>query len=90
MNITLEDCIALCGLEEDEVAAISEHEHTSDIVAAALAQYLMREPGGPARIGDMIVDDLRAALRRNDKIHAGELLATLRHFLATHREELGE
>jgi hypothetical protein len=25
--ISLEDCIAFCGLTEDEVAAISEHEH---------------------------------------------------------------
>jgi hypothetical protein len=25
--ISLEDCIGLCGLDEDEVFAISEHEH---------------------------------------------------------------
>ena len=44
MNITLEDCIALCGLEESEVAAIAEHEHIPEISAAALAQCLL----GPA------------------------------------------
>jgi hypothetical protein len=90
MNVTLEDCIALCGLEEDEVAAIAEHEHMPEIAAAALAQYLLGEPGGARRIRDMIVDDLRAALRRDDKTHARELLAALRHFLATHREEVAD
>jgi hypothetical protein len=43
MNITRDDCIALCGLEEDEVEAIAEHEHLPDVAAAALAQYLLGE-----------------------------------------------
>jgi hypothetical protein len=88
MNISVEDCIALCGLDEDEVAAMAEHEHVPEIVAAALAQYLLHEPGGPARIRDMIVDDIRAAARRGDRAHAAELLAALRHFLAVHWDEL--
>ena len=46
MNITLADCIALCGLEEGEVAGIAEHEQMPEIAAAALAQYLLLEPGG--------------------------------------------
>jgi hypothetical protein len=88
MNITLEDCIALCGLEADEVAAIAEHEHIPRISAAALAQNLLNERGGPARIRDMLVDDVRGAIRRNDLAHARELLETLRHFLAEHQREL--
>jgi hypothetical protein len=51
--IFLADCIGLCGLEEDEVAAISEHEHILEIAAAA--------PFGEA-IRKMIVDDIRTAL----------------------------
>jgi hypothetical protein len=88
MNITLEDCIALCGLDEEEVAAIAEHEHMPEIAAAALAQYLLHEPGGSLRIREMLVDDFRNAMRRDDKAHARELLMALRHFAATHREEL--
>ena len=38
--IALEDCIGLCGFDEDEVAAISEHEHIPEIAAADLANYL--------------------------------------------------
>jgi len=31
--LTREDCLALCELSEDEVAAIAEHEHVPEIVA---------------------------------------------------------
>src|SRR5262245_10183003 len=41
--ISLEDCIGLCGLDENEVAAISEHEHIPEIAAAALANYLLHQ-----------------------------------------------
>ena len=37
--ITIEDCIAMCGLTQDEVLAIAEHEHIPEIAAAALGQY---------------------------------------------------
>jgi hypothetical protein len=41
--ISLEDCIAFCGLDKDEVAAISEHEHIPEIAATALADYLLKQ-----------------------------------------------
>jgi hypothetical protein len=88
MNITLQDCIAMCGLEDDEVAAIAEHEHIPEIAAAALANYLLHKKGGPSEIKQMLVDDFRAVMKRHDKVHAAELLAALRHFTAAHRDEL--
>ena len=84
--ITREDCIALCGLTEQEVMAIAEHEHIPDIVAAAMARYLLKEPEGPEKIRDMIRDDVREAWQRGDKDHASELLLVLRGYLATHPE----
>jgi hypothetical protein len=36
--ISLEDCIGLCGLDEEQVAAISEHEHIPAIAAARAGQ----------------------------------------------------
>jgi hypothetical protein len=84
--ITREDCIALCGLTEQEVMAIAEHEHVPDIVAAAMARYLLKAPDGPERIRDMIRDDIREAWKRGDKDHASELLMVLRQYLATHPE----
>jgi hypothetical protein len=84
--ISLEDCIALCGLTEDEVIAIAEHEHIPEIVAASLAADLLRRGDGTEQIRDMIRDDIREALRRRDVTHARELLSIFRHFLAAHPE----
>ena len=47
--ITLEDCIALCGLSEQEVQAIAEHEHIPEIAAAAMGRYLLKGPHGPRK-----------------------------------------
>ena len=84
--ISLEDCVAMCGLTRQEVAAIAEHEHLGEISAAALADHLMSKPGGSLRISKMIRDDIEAALARGDEAHSHELLMTLHHFLHTHPE----
>ena len=81
-----EDCIAMCGLTEDEVMAIAEHEHVPEIAAAAMGRYLLKKPDGAEQIRDMIRDDIHEALSRGEKEHASELLTVLRHFLATHPE----
>jgi hypothetical protein len=84
--ITLEDCVALCGLTEEEVLAIAEHEHLPEIAAAALAAYLAYQEHGTEKIRDVIVDDIRVAQARNDKEHVLTLLHVLHHFLRTHPE----
>ena len=82
--ITLEDCIGLCGLTEEEVLAIAEHEHLPEIAATALAQYLLSHEHGSEKVRDMIVDDIRAAHDSGDHRHVRELLACLQHFLNEH------
>jgi hypothetical protein len=68
--ITLEDCIGLCGLTEEEVLAIAEHEHLPEIAATALAEYVLSLEHGSEKVRDMIVDDIRQAqLNRADKEH---------------------
>ena len=84
--ITLEDCIAMCGLTEEEVLAIAEHEHIPEIAAAALGQYLLCQDHGAETIRAMLRDDIRAALARNDRDHARELFMALRHFISAHPE----
>ena len=87
--ITLEDCIGLCGLSQDQIAAVAEHEHLPEAAAAALAAWLMNKPpAGPREIRDMIRDDVRAAMTAGNHAHAAELLAALRHFLTEHRGEI--
>ncbi len=82
--ITLEDCIALCGLSEDEILAIAEHEHVPEIVAAGMATSMLQCREGCEEIRDMIVDDIRAARDRGDWRHVRELIACLQHFLQEH------
>lgn len=82
--ITLEDCIAFCGLTEEEVLALAEHEHIPEIVATGLASQLMKQRHGPDKVRTMIVEDIRTALRHGDRHHAQELFAALRQFLDAH------
>ena len=84
--ISLEDCVALSGLAEEEVLAIAEHEHLPEIAATALAQYLSKEEHGMEKIRDMIVDDIRLAQQRQDKPHILTLLHVLHHFLKSYPE----
>ena len=84
--ITLDDCIALCGLTEDEVLAIAEHEHLPAVAAAALGSFLVQQTHGTELLRTIIVDDIRRAQRRRDERHVRRLLHVLHHFLASHPE----
>ncbi len=84
--ITLEDCIALCGLSEAEVLAIAEHEHVPEVVAAALADELLKQAHGVEKIRHMIIEDVRAASARGDMHHVHDLLHCLKCFLEAHPE----
>ena len=39
--LTLQDCIELSELTEEEILAISEHEHIPEMVALELGNYLV-------------------------------------------------
>ena len=82
--LTIQDCIGMCQLTEDEVAAIAEHEHIPDIVALELGNYLCVDADGEKRVSRMIVDDIEAARARGDLAHAAKLRHVLQHFLETH------
>lgn len=84
--ISLEDCIGLCGLTEEEVLAIAEHEHLPEMAAAAYAQYLLSMAHGTEKIRTMIIDDIRHAQLVGDKAHVTSLLHVLHHFLRAHPE----
>lgn len=84
--ISLEDCIAMCGLTKEEVLAIAEHEHVPDIVATAYAAYLSNAEHGCETVGQMIIDDIRAAQEAGDSEHVRTLLHVLHHFIRSHPE----
>ena len=79
-----EDCIAMCGLEPEEVAAICEHEHICEAQAAALASYLLHQAHGVERIRTMIIEDIHEARQVHGEVtHAAELAAVLPPFCAS-------
>jgi hypothetical protein len=84
--ISLHDCIAMCGLTEEEVLAIAEHQHLPEIAAAAMAHYLLEQEQGATRIRDIIIDDVRCAQERGDRQRVQSLLHVLHHFLRAHPE----
>ncbi len=84
--ISLQDCVALSGLTEEEVLAIAENQQMTETCACGLAQYLSQTQGGLDRVRDMIVADLRRAQDHHNRDHARELLHVLHHFLRSHPE----
>lgn len=84
--LTYQECLDLCELEEDEVDAIAEHEHLSELAAMELGNYLVNTPGGAPTIKRMITDDIDKARLRGDLKHAAKLRLVLKHFVETHPE----
>lgn len=84
--IALEDCLAMCDLTPEEIAAIAEHEHLPEVAAAALGAYLIHKDKGAHVVYGMIRDDIRTAIAAGDSPHARQLVATLCHFLKDHPE----
>lgn len=82
--LTLEDCIALSDLTEDEVLAIAEHEHLPEMLAVELGSYLIHGPDGVPVLKRMILDDIADARARGDFDHALKLRLVLRHFIRSH------
>ncbi|WP_068109764.1 hypothetical protein [Tropicimonas marinistellae] len=84
--ITLDDIEDMNCLSRDEIAAIAEHEHIGDFDASMLAEYLMHMPKGAQKVQQMICDDMRVAMRKDDVAHAKSLFRTLQHFIKDHPE----
>ena len=83
--LTLQDCIALSELTEDEILAIAEHERIPEMAAAEMGNYLVHTPDGAVRIRRMIVDDIERATLCRDIHRAATLRVTLRLFIEHHR-----
>jgi len=82
--ISLEDCIELCGLTEEEVLAIAQHEHIPEIVAAELGNYLAHTPEGEQCIKSMILDDIARAAALGDRARSLALKLVARRFIVGH------
>lgn len=84
--ITLDDVEDMCALTRAEIDALAEHEHTNEFDAAVMGDYLMHVHHGPQKVHQMICEDIRTALHKDDVPHARELFAVLRRFLSEYPE----
>ena len=82
--LSLEDCLALCELSEEEVLAIVQHEHIPEMAALQLGNYLVHAPGGELRLKSIIRDDLAEARARGDRARELTLLLILHNFILQH------
>ena len=82
--LSLEDCLALCDLSEEEVLAIAHHEHLPEIAAAELGNYLVHTPEGEMRIKAIIRDDIAEARAGGDRLRELALKLMLRNFVLQH------
>lgn len=84
--ITLDDIEDMSCLDRDQISAIAEHEHIGDVDAVMLGEYMMHLHKGAQKVQQMICDDLRVAMHRDDVAHAKELFRALQHFMKDHPE----
>lgn len=82
--LSIEDCIALCGLTEDEVMAIAEHERIPAAAAAEMGNYLSATPAGELCIKSMIRDDILRAAATGNRERELALRLVLRDFVLGH------
>ncbi|KAB2966623.1 hypothetical protein [Zoogloea sp.] len=82
--LTLQDCIELSDLTEDEILAIAEHEHIPEMLAIEMGSYLCHTPEGDLSIRRMIADDIQHARDKGDLIGVARLKLVLKHYIAAH------
>ena len=82
--LTYEDCLGLCDLTDEEVAAVAEHEHIPRLAALELGNYLIHTRDGVPLLKRIILDDIALSEQRRDWEHALKLRLVLRHFVRTH------
>ena len=82
--LSLEDCLALCELNEEEVLAIAHHQRIPEIAAAELGHYLACTPQGEMTIKSMIRDDIAEARAKGDRTRELALKVMLREFVLHH------
>lgn len=82
--LTIDDCIELSELTEDEILAIAEHEHLPEMVAVELGNYLTHTATGEKRIKRMIADDMDEARAKGDVHRVTMLKMVLKQFVEHH------
>lgn len=82
--LSIEDCLGLSGLSEDELQLVAEHEHVPLIVAAEMAAGLRRTPRGTYVLRGYMLDALEKAVSSGENDRARRLDRIIAGFVAAH------
>jgi hypothetical protein len=82
--LTLADCVAFCGLSEDELQLVADHEHLPLVVAAELAADLLKTAKGTYLIRSYMLDQLAKAAANGEQQEAKRLDRIISKFVAGH------
>ena len=82
--LSLDECIGMSGLTDDEIAVIAEHEHVPAIVAAGLGHHLLKTPKGVFQLRGFISDLLGQAKLAGNHDQVKRLDGVLRRFNCVH------
>lgn len=82
--LSIHDCQGMCGLTEDELQVLADHEHLPLIVAAELAAELLRTPRGTWQIRSCLLDQLEKCVARKELEKARRLDRIVSGFISAH------
>jgi hypothetical protein len=82
--LTLDECIGMSGLTEDEIAVVAEHQRVPEIVAAEIGHALLATPKGIYTLRCWIVDLLERAVQTGRRDRAKHFDRVLARFNAAH------
>ncbi|MGB4912660.1 MAG: hypothetical protein WBO95_11145 [Candidatus Dechloromonas phosphoritropha] len=78
--LALRDCIDMCDLTEQEVAAIAEEENLPPIVAVVVGHNLLRSRRGLEHMCGVLKNRTERAVHRGDHVSAARHLRTYEDF----------
>ncbi|MBL8419766.1 MAG: hypothetical protein JNK92_03940 [Dechloromonas sp.] len=78
--LALKDCIDMCDLSEQEVAAIAEEENLPPIVAVLVGFNLIRSRAGLEHLRCLLRNRIERAVDRGDHVSAATHLRTYEDF----------
>jgi hypothetical protein len=82
--LSLQDVFDFSGLNEEEIHAIAEHEHMSEVCAAGLGSSLLQTKQGTADIERFMREDVANANSHGQPIRAEACERVLAHFKENH------
>ena len=82
--LSITDCVGMCGLTEEELQVVADHEHLPLIVAAELAAELLKTPQGTWQVRSCLLEALEVSVARGDLARQRHLRGLVGSFTHTH------